>query len=111
IEDLGLALVDRSAPFHEKSLSFAFAALDRTRPFRASGRAPGCAPGRNGNGALAEDDGPVVRELSEARPLGQRARGHGGKGSLRLSHSPASLAIVALKDARFAKYYRIIRGL
>ena len=54
-------------------------------------------------GPFAEDDGPVVRELSEARPLGQRARGRGGKGSLRLSHSPASLAIVARKDAAFCK--------
>src|SRR2546430_12037063 len=62
-------------------------------------------------GPFAEDDGPVVRELSEARPLGQRARGRGGEGSLGCRTRCHLWLLSLARMRRFAKYYRIIRGL
>ncbi len=111
IEDLGLALVDRSAPFHEKSLSFAFAALDCIALF---GRQAGPRDARRvemATGPFAEDDGPVMGELSEARPLGQRARGRRLNLLLRC-RTRRYLWLLSLPGTRrFAKYHKIIRGL
>src|SRR5437762_1981285 len=62
-------------------------------------------------GPFAEDDGPVVRELSEARSVGQRARGRGRRPLLGC-RARRHLWLLSLQlERHFARYYRIIRGL
>src|ERR1700674_5490011 len=85
----------------------AFAALD---PIAFFGLQVGPRDARRvemATGPFAEDDGPVMSELSETRPLGQRAQSHGRKP---LAYGVALVAVFGYCRCKGAPLGKITKG-